>query len=105
MLLEALKQSPPKSLHDLRLFFDRSRARLEQSLDKGGLEGDARQRYLEQFEAGAEEAQMTFLNGVLSADPAAAKADSAGWARKPLVWALIALALVLGLILGVVLSQ
>lgn len=116
MLLDALEKAPPQSLHDMRVFFDRSRSRLEQSLDKGQVSEEERATYLEQFEAAVSDAQMQFIDGTLKmrADPKArAKTLPAGvdgdtskpWFKVPLVWAFIACALVSGLVLGVLVGR
>lgn len=118
MLLDALEKAPPQSLHDMRVFFDRSRSRLEQSLDKGQVSDEERATYLEQFEAAVSEAQMQFLDKTLTlqADP---KAHGKGltlpagvdgdtnkpWFKVLLVWAFIGCALVIGLVLGVFLGR
>lgn len=106
MLLDALQKAPPASLHDLRVFFDRSRARLEHSLDKGGVSGQAREDYLDQFEAGVDEAQRSFLNAALAQRGAEDSSGTAqrAWHRLPMVWALLAFALVAGVMIGVLLA-
>jgi hypothetical protein len=113
MLLDALQKAPPHSLHDMRVFFDRSRSRLEQSLDKGQVSDSERATYLEQFEAGVSDAQMMFLDEALHQRADAAKAGkSVGdgdmgkpWFKLPLVWAVVACALVVGLVLGVLIGR
>lgn len=116
MLLDALEKAPPQSLHDMRVFFDRSRTRLEQSLDKGQVNEAERATYLEQFEVAVSDAQMQFLNETMAmrAQPAAkpkllpAGVDgdtSKPWFKVPLVWAFIACALVVGLVMGVLLGR
>lgn len=116
MLLDALEKAPPQSLHDMRVFFDRSRSRLEQSLDKGQVSEEERATYLEQFEEAVSDAQMQFLNEtmVLRTEqkskgkllPAGIDGDaSKPWFKQPLVWALIACALVVGLVVGVTLGR
>lgn len=118
MLFDALEKAPPQSLHDMRVFFDRSRSRLEQSLDKGQVSDEERATYLEQFEVAVSDAQMRFLDETLTlrADPKAqGKAQlllagvhgdtSKPWFKVPLVWAFISCALVVGLVLGVLLGR
>lgn len=116
MLLDALEKAPPQSLHDMRVFFDRSRSRLEQSLDKGQVNEDERATYLEQFEAAVSDVQLQFLDGALTmrADPKAqARKLPAGidgdtskpWFKVPLVWAVVACALVSGLVVGVLIGR
>lgn len=118
MLLDALEKAPPQSLHDMRVFFDRSRSRLEQSLDKGHVSEEERATYLEQFEVAVSDAQMAFLNETLTlrANPKAgvkSKVLPAGvdgdtskpWYKVPLVWAFVACALVVGLVFGVLLGR
>lgn len=120
MLLDALAKAPPQSLHDMRIFFERSRARLEHSLDKGSVSGKAREDYLAEFEEAVTQAQATFLNESLAkahsgdGEGAGAKTSEAGglpvkdskaWTKIPMVWALIAFALVSGLVMGVLLGR
>lgn len=116
MLLDALKKAPPQSLHDMRVFFDRSRSRLEQSLDKGQVSEEERATYLEQFEVAVSDAQMQFLNETLTMRaepqaksrllPAGVDGDaSKPWFKVPLVWAIVGCALVIGLVLGVLLGR
>lgn len=116
MLLDALEKAPPRSLHDMRVFFDRSRARLEQSLDKGQVSDAERATYLDQFEEAVSDAQMQFLDEALHrrADakpkagnrPAGIDGDTRKpWFKLPFVWAVVACALVIGLVLGVYLGR
>ncbi|MEM6384050.1 MAG: hypothetical protein AAF739_15365 [Pseudomonadota bacterium] len=103
LLLEALHQAPPTSLRAMRDFFDRSRNRLEESLDRSGVDAAQRQAYLDQFEAGAEEAQTTFVDQMLgSGDDDAASADRRAKElfSQPVVLALLAGAFMVGLGLG-----
>lgn len=108
MLLDALQKAPPASLEDMRVFFDRARARLEQSLDKGGVSGSDREAYIDQFEAGADEAQLVFLNTVLDAAHGAGAGSSAAatsWYRQPMVWAALVGALLAGIAIGLVFGR
>lgn len=75
MLLDALRKSPPHSIADLQRFFQRSRERLEQSLDKGAVAGEERARYLEQFETAVGEVQVVFLDEALNGQFGTAKAE------------------------------
>ncbi len=109
MLLDALEKAPPRSVDDLAVFFERSRARLEQSLDKGQVSGDERERYLAQFQAGLNEAQVDFLNRALEAQTggfepphlAPSPLDALKTALKqPAVWIVLVLALLIGLTVG-----
>lgn len=113
MLLDALQKAPPRSVDDLAVFFERSRARLEQSLDKGQVTGDERQRYLAQFQAGLNEAQVDFLNQALEAQNTgggtvatdASPLDGLRQAfKQPLLWAILVLAILIGLAAGLLIG-
>lgn len=113
MLLDALQKAPPRSVDDLAVFFERSRARLEQSLEKGQVSGDERERYLAQFQAGLNEAQVDFLNRALEAQsggfdplpPASSPLDALKTAfKQPIIWAVVALALLIGLTVGLLIG-
>lgn len=115
MLLDALEKEPPRSVDELAGFFERSRRRLEDSLDKGQVSGEERARYLSQFQDGLNDAQIHFLNRALenqgdtASQPVAiteGPVDGLKAAlRQPLLLALIAFALVLGLAVGVLLGS
>ena len=112
MLLDALHKKPPRSVDELATFFERSRGRLEQSLDKGQVSGEERLRYLEQFQAGLNEAQVTFLNRALdhqatggAQDAASANGDVLRSALKqPILWALVLGAVLVGVAIGFVIA-
>lgn len=113
MLLDALQKAPPRSVDDLAVFFERSRARLEQSLEKGQVSGDERERYLAQFQAGLNEAQVDFLNSALEAQtggfdplpPASSPLDALKTAfKQPVIWAVLVLALLVGLTFGLLIG-
>ena len=110
MLLDALEKAPPQSVDDLAVFFERSRARLEVSLDKGQVTGEERERYLAQFQAGLNEAQVEFLNSALESHSGAGEAGEQGSGglkqafKQPIIWGLIVLALLVGLASGLVLG-
>ena len=113
MLLDALHKAPPRSVDDLAVFFERSRARLEQSLDKSQVTGEERERYLAQFQAGLNEAQVEFLNsaldvqssGVAPGQSDAHRADVLKTVfKQPITWALVVFALVLGVTVGVLIA-
>jgi multisubunit Na+/H+ antiporter MnhC subunit len=114
MLLDALEKAPPKSVDDLAIFFERSRERLEASLDKEQVSGEERARYLAQFQEGLNEAQVQFINAALEThgggfDRLAATPDGPldglkNAFKQPLVWAIVLAALVVGLMLGVLLA-
>lgn len=109
MLLDALQKAPPRSVDDLAVFFERSRARLEQSLEKGQVSGDERERYLAQFQAGLNEAQVDFLNTALEAQsggfdrlpllPSPLDALKTSF-KQPIIWAVLVLAMLIGLTVG-----
>ena len=112
MLLDALHKAPPRSVDELVGFFERSRSRLEQSLDKGQVSDDERARYLGQFQEALNEVQVQFINGALDAQstggqhPDGQSSSSARLKaafRQPLVWALVMFALVVGVAVGVLL--
>lgn len=102
MLLDALQKAPPRSVEEMRQFFERARARLEQSLDKGGVTGADRAAYIDQFEAGADEAQIVFVDSLLAAPSPVPPAPA--WYRQPPVWAALAGALLAGIGIGVAAS-
>ena len=112
MLLDALEKAPPRSVDDLAVFFERSRARLEVSLDKGQVSGEERERYLAQFQAGLNEAQVDFLNRAL-------EAQGTGWSarvpsapldglkssfRQPILWAVLLATLLMGIAIGLLIG-
>ncbi|MFN3224922.1 MAG: hypothetical protein ACE360_01560 [Hyphomicrobiales bacterium] len=113
MLLDALEKAPPRSVDDLAVFFERSRARLEQSLDKGQVSGEERERYLAQFQSGLNEAQVDFLNTALETqhqgasgyDSASSPIDALKLAfKQPVIWGALALVLLLGLAIGLLIG-
>jgi hypothetical protein len=113
MLLDALEKAPPRSVDDLAVFFERSRARLEQSLDKGQVSGEERERYLAQFQSGLNEAQVDFLNTALEAqhqnvhgtDTVASPLDALKLAfKQPIIWGALVLVLLLGLAVGLLIG-
>lgn len=114
MLLDALDKAPPRSVDDLAIFFERSRERLEASLDKGQVSGEERARYLAQFQEGLNDAQVQFLNTALEThgggfDRSQAAPDGPvdglkAAFKQPLVWAFLALALLIGVMVGILLA-
>ncbi|MEM6711108.1 MAG: hypothetical protein AAF590_02375 [Pseudomonadota bacterium] len=115
MLLDALHKAPPRSVDELAVFFERSRGRLENSLDKGQVTGEERQRYLQQFQDGLNEAQVDFLNTALdhhangSSAPGLATSNGGGLMstlkatfQEPVMWAMLAVVLIVGIALGMV---
>ena len=108
LLLDALRKSPPQSIAELQRFFQRSRERLEESLDKGAVTGEARTRYLDQFEEAVAEVQVVFLDEALDGQFGAGKggdgkASPTGLRQlltQPTVLALACGLFVLGLLIG-----
>ena len=113
MLLDALHKAPPRSVDELAIFFERSRGRLERSLDKGHVTGDERQRYLQQFQDGLNEAQVDFLNTALNhhatggpvSQFAGPENDSLmatliAALKEPVMWAVLAGVLFVGIAFG-----
>lgn len=120
MLLDALHKAPPRTVDDLAIFFERSRERLEQSLDKGQVSGEERTRYLSQFQAGLNEAQVEFLNNALEVQSESAAREASGEMppseggmlpallfsiRQPVMWLVFVLVLLVGLLIGVLLGS
>lgn len=106
LLLAALRKSPPKRLNDLGAFFDRSRARLEISLDKGGVYGSDREAYLTDFEVGVEEAQRTYFDDLLLAQSAEAEREQKqAWYRQPIPLMVGTGVFLIGVIIGIILGR
>ncbi len=112
MLLDALQKAPPRSVDDLAIFFERSRDRLIESLDKGRVTGDERQRYLDQFQSGLNEAQVEFLNDALARGFDAHPANQPPLPpsevlqfgiKQPVMWGVLALVLLVGVAVGALL--